>query len=61
MRTNVERKSDKCKPVDKMYVFIQLHSNHTQWPTRKGYWFRKWNSILEEMWKKVSGYRFMCT
>jgi hypothetical protein len=30
MRTNVERKSEKCKAVDKMYLDIQLQSEHTE-------------------------------
>jgi len=38
MLTSVERKSDKCKSGEEMYLFIQLHPNHTEWRTPKNYW-----------------------
>jgi len=52
MRTNVKRKSEKCKSGDKIYVIILLHSNHTEWPTPKLIGFASGIQLLERMWTR---------
>jgi len=60
MHTNVERKPEKCRTWGKMYVLFTYTLTTRNDVPLKIIDFASGIQILEEMWKKVSSYRFMC-